>query len=115
MKKIFLPLFVFLIGCGANPGKKDDPVDVAVSVTKAGKPVSGVVLNLHVITTGSPAAIPLRGGETRVKAVPGVYTWYISEGRSLSDFRVIPPKYREGATDRTVEVKAGSSLDLKID
>jgi hypothetical protein len=113
----FLPLLalLLLVGCSVDPGTKADPVDITGKVTQGGKPVSGVVLNLQVVGTGSPAEIPLTGSPFKFKATPGKYTWYLSESRNAAAFKAIPARYRAGAMDRTVDITAGTTLDLKVE
>ncbi|NBO91934.1 MAG: hypothetical protein EBV06_06430 [Planctomycetia bacterium] len=112
-----LLLVVFLLtitGCSVEPGPKAESVQVSGKVTMDGKSLSGVVLNLHVITTGSPATIPLTGADFKVKLPPGRYTWYISEGKNAAAFTAVPKAYREAAMDRAFDLAAGSTLDLKV-
>jgi len=106
---------ILLVGCnGVDPGKKDEPVEITGKVTQNGKPVTGVVLNLQVLTTGTPAAIPLTANEFKFQATPGNYTWYITEGKNAAAYKSVPAAHREGAMDRTIDIGANKNFDLKI-
>jgi hypothetical protein len=83
---------------------------VSGKVAMDGKSLSGVVLNLHVITTGSPATIPLTGADFKVKLPRQAVTPGISaEGKNAAAFTAVPKAYREAAMDRAFDLAAGST------
>ena len=85
-------------------------------VTKGGRPVSDVVLNLQPTGDGTQATLPVKGGDFRGSITPGKYTYYISEANGKTKaFASIPEKYREGSLDRQIEIEKGKSLDLTLD
>jgi hypothetical protein len=117
MRFATMMLVLVLSGCGyRDPGKTSDPVEVSGRVTKDGRPVSDVVLNLQPTGDGTQATLPVKGGDFRGSITPGKYTYYISEvnGKAKA-FTSIPEKYREGSLDRQIEIEKGKSLDLTLD
>jgi len=116
MRLIAILSLALLAGCGVDPGTKPDAVDIAGKLTVNGKPVGDVNLTFQVITTGSPAEIPVKNGEFKSKMTPGRYTWFLSEGRKSQSLRGIPPNYLAGDMNRTVDIDANSTalaLDIK--
>ena len=107
-------LLAVVAGCGVNPGVTADPVDISGKVTAGGKPVDGIVLNLLVTGTGTPAAIPIKEGAFQAKLTPGKYTYYITKG-TATDMSAIPEKYGEGSMDRQIEIAAGQSLNINLE
>lgn len=100
---------LLLFGCGINPGKNPDQVDITGRVTlPGGKAVTGVTFNLQPTSTGTQAFYPVVKGEFKGKATPGRYTYFISEGPSAAAFNAIPAKYRAGAMDRQIDVGPGA-------
>jgi hypothetical protein len=116
MKKL-LPfvLLVAAIGCGVNPGKTADYVDVTGKVTVKGQPVSGVVFHFRPITGGAMRQFTLTNGDFKGQMVPGTYTYYVEEGNNPASFNAIPQKYRTASMDHKIEVAAGSNLQIKLD
>jgi hypothetical protein len=107
-----------LVGCSTNPGKNPDPVEVSGKVTSSGgKPVTDVVLNLQPVGIGGHATATVKNGEFKAAVIPGKYTYFFAEGSKAppAAFRAIPEKYRAGAMDRQIEIKAGTVLDLKLE
>ena len=121
MTRKLIPLVALaLFGCGgANPGKNPDPVAVSGQVAFAGgKPVTDVTLNLQPTGAGGQAAIPVKQGAFKGDVIPGKYTYFFTEGprgSSPAAYQAIPEKYRAGALDRQVEVKAGTTLTLTLE
>ena len=117
MRIATLMLVLVLGGCGyRDPGKTSDPVEITGRVSKGGRPVSDVVLNLQPTGEGTQATLPVKGGDFRGSITPGKYTYFISEANGRpSAFASIPEKYREGSLDRQVEIEKGKSLDLTLD
>jgi hypothetical protein len=105
---------VLLVGCGVNPGKNPDQVDITGKVTLPGKTVTDVTFNLQPTGTGTQAFYPVKNGEFKGKATPGKYTYFISEGPSASAFKAIPEKYRSGSMDRQIDVDAGTPLNITL-
>lgn len=112
-----LLLGLLLAGCGyKDPGKNPEPVEVSGRLTKGGRPVSDVVLNLQPTGNGTQATLAVKGGDFRGSITPGKYTYYISEASGkAAAFASIPDKYREGSLDRQLEIEQGKSLDLTLD
>jgi hypothetical protein len=104
---LFVPMLFgcMLVGCGVNPGKNADPVDIDGKVTLAGKDVSGVVLNLQVTGEGTPLVMPVEKGACKGKVTPGKYTYFLSQASNATAFKDVPAKYREGSMDRQIEIK----------
>lgn len=120
MRKLMPLIGLALVGCGGiDPGKNSDPVEISGRITLAGgQPVSDVTLNLQPTGTGTQATLPVKNGEFKGTVTPGKYTYYFSEGPKgvkPAGFQVIPEKYRAGAMDRQIEIKAGSPLVLNLE
>lgn len=115
MRTLVLLAGLLVVGCGVNPGKNPDPVEISGKVTRGGRPITDVVLNLQPTGSGTQAMYPVVNGEFKGKATPGKYTYYFSQGRNPANFRGIPEKYQSGAMDRQVDISAGASLTLTID
>jgi|GEM_PF-962562 len=121
---ITLGMVSLLQGCGGDPGKYPDPVDVSGKVVGAnGAPVTGVKI-LFQPTSTIPTAFGQVGkaGEFKTKAVPAEYIFYF-EPRSVSTeeereeaaaaFASIAAKYREPQKENTV--KLGSTpVEIKL-
>jgi hypothetical protein len=103
-----LPILV-VAGCGVSTGSNLDPIDITGKLTMQGRAVSGVKLNLQAIEGGAHAILDVKNGEFRGSVTPGTYTFFVEGG---SD---IPEKYRLGAMDRRIEVRAGGPLALTLD
>lgn len=120
MKRFFFSLLVLyqvclLQGCGGDPGKYPDPVEVTGKVVgPTGAPIVGVKI-LFQPTSSLPTAFGQlgKGGEFKAKAVPGEYIFYF-EPRSVTNedereeaaaaMAGIAAKYREPQKDNTVKL-----------
>ncbi len=107
----------FAAGCGdVSIDQHSAPVDVKVTVTRAGKPVDKVNFNFQPTGAGLPAVVPIVNGTFQSPVTPGKYTWYLSAGASAKDFQAIPAGFQQGSMDRQFEVAADTtSLDLKVE
>jgi hypothetical protein len=115
-RKLFSLLALVLIGCGdSSTAKNPDPVEITGKITASGKPVSNVFLNLQPTAGGGQAFAPVINGEVKITAMPGTYTYFVSEGKPADAFKLIPEKYHAGAMDRQIEIAQGTTLDLKLD
>jgi hypothetical protein len=118
MRKLVPLLALALVGCGVNPGKTPDPVEINGRVTMAGKPVGDLTLNLQPTgTEGTQATIPLKNGEFRRQVTPGRYTFYLSEGpkTAAAAFRAIPEKFRAGSMDRQIDIGQQPTVEFTLE
>lgn len=118
MRKFIPFLGLVLVGCSMSPGKNEDPVEVTGKVTSAaGRPVTDVVLNLQPVGAGGHATATVKNGEFKAAVMPGKYTYFFAEASKAppAAFQAIPEKYRAGAMDRQIEIRAGNVLDLKLE
>lgn len=120
MARKLIPLLgLALLGCGVNPSKNPDPVEVTGKVAFAtGRPVTDVTLNFQPVGDGGQAFAPVKNGEFKGTVMPGKYTYYFTEGprgSSPAAFTAIPDKYRAGALDRKIEIKPGSAVNITLE
>jgi hypothetical protein len=121
MRKYFVVLAAAMIGCGGsvNVGTNLEPVPISGTVVQAGKPVSGVLLNLQPTGAGNlPVAVEVKNGAFQAQAAPGRYTWFFEPSKDTAQAKAIeaiPEKYQRGAMDRQIDVASGSTLELKLD
>jgi hypothetical protein len=101
-----------LVGCGVNPGKNAEPVDLEGKVSIAGKDVSYGTLSLQPTTKGTMATLPISNGKVKGVVTPGKYTYYISAASTEEAFEAIPEKYRSGSMDRQIEIKTAGTVDF---
>ena len=112
-----LLLLSLLCGCGGvDPGTNPDPIDLTVNVTMAGKPANDLKFNFQPTGPGAlPAVVDVVNGKVQAKVNPGMYTYYITAGKSPAIFNAVPKAYHEGSLDRQIEVKPGETLEVKLD
>lgn len=79
-----------------------------------GKPVSGVMLNFQPTGDGMPAVIAVDKGAFSGDVIPGKYTYFLSAGKDANAFKKVPEKYQAGATDRQIDITAGTPLNLEM-
>jgi hypothetical protein len=117
MRKLICLALLALVGCQSSldMGTSPEPVDISGSVTKAGAPLDGVKLSLQPMESGLPAVIEIKAGKFAAKATPGKYTWYISGDEAALGKLGISQPFLEGSMERTIEVSAGSTLELKVE
>jgi len=113
---LIVSALALVVGCNSvDPGKSADMVDVSGTVSRGGKPVTDVTLNLQPTAKGSTqAALPVKNGQFKGKVTPGKYTYYVTEGSNPAAFQAIPEKFHLGAADRQIEVDAGT-LTINLD
>lgn len=115
LKRFSVLLVVMLVGCGVNPGKTKESVEIEGTVTVAGKPVNNVTLNLQVTGTGTPATLKVTKGAVKGLVTPGNYTYYLSQASSAADFKSVPAKAKEGSLDRQIEIKGPGPVAFTFD
>lgn len=111
-----LAFFSAGIGCGGptvtvNP----NPVEMTFNVTRGGKAVTDLRLNLQTIGEGSEAFGMIENGVAKVTVTPGTYTYYVSAGKSEASLKEIPEAMQSGAMDRKLEITTGATVDIKLD
>jgi hypothetical protein len=115
MRHAILFAALVLAGCGVDPGRNPDPVEVSGRVSLRGKPVGDVVLNLQATGEGVQAALPVTGGTFKGTVVPGTYTYYFTETKSPAGLKAIPEKYHRGSLDRQIKITGGEPLTLALE
>ncbi len=109
-------LLLMMAGCGGvSVTPNPDPVSVSASVSMGGKPTNDIMFHFQPIEGGLPADVAVKNGKFEAQVTPGKYTWYISSGASPASFEAVPTAYHAGSLERTLEVKAGDALDIKLD
>lgn len=93
-----------------------DPVDVTLNVTIAGKPADDLKFNFQPTGAGAlPAVVDVVNGKVQTKVNPGMYTYFITAGKSPAKFNSVPKSFHAGSMDRQIEVKAGETIEIKLD
>jgi hypothetical protein len=111
-------LLLSLVGCGGvKVNQNPQQSEVTVSVTTKGQPVDDVKLVMLAVDDkgGGQAEGVVSKGKVKLTVYPGKYTYYVEAGKTETSFSKIPAAYHQGAMDRTVEIQAGSTLELKLD
>ncbi len=115
MRRLLFLLALLLCGCGVNPGKNPDRIEIAGTVTLAGKEVHGVILNLQVTGTGTPASLPVTKGTVKGTVTPGKYTYYLSAASSPADFKAVPEIFRAGSLERQIVIKGTGPVEIAFE
>lgn len=103
-------------GCGVNVETRSEPIDVTFKVSRGGKAVNDVKLNLHALAKGAGAFGNVKNGSAKLTLFPGTYTYYLTEGSNKASLNGIPATYLEGSMDRKVEISSDSpAIDVKLD
>ncbi|MCU0712816.1 MAG: hypothetical protein MUC43_12215 [Pirellula sp.] len=111
-------LLLSLAGCGGvTVTKNPEQTEVNFNVTTKGQPVDDVKLVMLAIDDkgGGQAEGTVAKGKAKLTMYPGKYTYYVESGKTSTSFAKIPAAYHQGAMDRTIEVQAGSEIELKLD
>lgn len=107
-------VMVMLAGCGVNPGKNADPVEVSGKVSINGKPVADAQLHFQPTGAGLQAMFAVKNGQFRGTMTPGKYTYYLDAAKP-SVLASIPEKFRYGSLERQMEIDAGDSLEIRFE
>jgi hypothetical protein len=59
--------------------------------------------------------VEIANGKSQAKVTPGKYTYFITAGKSPASFNAVPKAYHEGSLERQIEVKAGDTIEIKLD
>lgn len=116
--RVWTLMFLSLLcGCGGiDPGTNPDPVEVTLNVTMAGKPANDLKFNFQPIGPGAlPAVVDIQNGKVLAKVTPGKYTYFITAGKSPAGFNAVPKAYHEGSMDRQIDLKAGDSIEIRLE
>ena len=115
---IMTGLLLSLVGCGGvTVNKNPQQTEVTFNVSTKSQPVDDVKLVLLAVDDkgGGQAEGVVAKGKAKLTVYPGKYTYYVEAGKTDTSFAKIPPAYRQGAMDRTIEVQGGSDIELKLD
>jgi hypothetical protein len=92
-----------------------DPVEVTFNVSRGGKPVDDLQLNLQTVAAGAGAFGSIKNGVTKITVFPGSYTYYVSEGSNEKSLAAVPESYHAGSMDRLLEIVDNSPIEIKLD
>jgi len=114
---LIVSALALVVGCNSvDPGKSADMVDVSGTVSRGGKPVTDVTLNLQPTAKGSTqAALPVKNGQFKGKVTPGKYTYFLSQASNASAFKAVPEKYREGSLERQIVIKGAGPVEFTFE
>ena len=107
-----------LTGCGGISPDTSKEVEVSGTVTNAsGSPLKDVELMFQPIAgTARQATFTLKAdGKFTGTMTTGKYTYFFNElnGKAAA-FNAIPADFKRGSQERTIEVRAGQPIDLKV-
>ncbi|MFM7058675.1 MAG: hypothetical protein ACKO2P_17310 [Planctomycetota bacterium] len=113
----FTLLLLLFTGCQSSLdlGTNPEPVDITGTVSKGDAPITGLRLNLQPLESGLPATIDIKDGKVSARVTPGTYTWYLSGDEKDLVAKGIPEGFLAGSMERTVEIKGGDQLNLKVE
>ncbi|MBL8890440.1 MAG: hypothetical protein JNL67_10730 [Planctomycetaceae bacterium] len=102
-------------GCGVKVETRSEPIEVTFKVSRGGKAVNDVKLNLHALEKGAGAFGEVKNGSAKLTVFPGTYTYYVSEGSNEASLSGIPATYLEGSLERKIEIADATPIDVKLD
>jgi hypothetical protein len=106
---------VWLTGCGGVTVEPSGaPVEVTFNVSRGGKAVSDMKLNLQAIAKGAGAFGDIKNGAAKITVIPGTYTYYV-ESQNDKSIDGIPETFLSGSLERKIEIVDGSPIELKLD
>jgi hypothetical protein len=107
-----------LVGCGGDRGRVADPAPVTGRIISAdGNAVKDVFLTLQPVDSGAMAGLKVGGdGTFSGKVVPGRYAYFLGpqEGKGAAALKAVPEKYQTASMERTVQVRSGGELHIKL-
>ena len=85
----------------------------------SGKPAGGLVLNLYPLEGQHPRVLEVEeDGTFKGEAISGKYTYFVSKGsakNSEQTLKLVNPKLYEPDGTRTIVVKAGEDISIKLE
>jgi|GEM_PF-6523770 len=119
MKKILPWLLCGFLGCNSNPGLNPDPVPLTGTVSRAGAPLDGVVLNFLPAGPGAQqVGVELKDGKFDMPVNPGEYLIIFTEGKdeaaSKKVLETLPEAYLVPSEETKITVTADTPLELDI-
>lgn len=115
-----LPLFALSIGCDGIKLRKE-PVEITGKALLAdGTLITNTQITFHPMEDATPGGAKLSNqGEFTVKLTPGKYAVYFPASDNLTpeeqaNYAKIPASYRQANKDFTVDVKAGTPLEIRL-
>ncbi|MDP1563512.1 MAG: hypothetical protein Q8M16_19195 [Pirellulaceae bacterium] len=108
-------LLLLLPGCGVTVEPNAAAVDVKFNVSRGGKAVNDLKLNLQALAKGAGAVGDIKNGVATIHVFPGTYTYYVTAGSTEATLTGIPESMQSGSMDRKIEIVDGSPIDVKLD
>lgn len=116
----FLPLLILTLGCDGIKLRKE-PVEISGKALHAdGTPITNTQISFHPMEDAIPGGAKLsKQGEFTVKLTPGKYAVYFPASNNLTpeeqaSYAKIPTAYQQANKDFTVDVKAGTPLEIRL-
>jgi hypothetical protein len=109
-------VLLLLPGCGGVTVETNSAaVDVKFNVSRGGKAVNDLKLNLQALAKGAGAVGDIKDGVTTIHVFPGTYTYYVTAGSNEATLAGIPEAFQSGSMDRKIEIVDGSPIEVKLD
>ncbi len=112
---VFVLGLLLMSGCGGAPPQLAGPVTVDGKVSKGGKPVGGMVINLQPLEEGYEKKIEVKpDGSFTVETHAGKYAYYFTPKSGASKVPAECASLGEANLERTVTVAAGQELVVDL-
>jgi len=121
MRSFLLILILALsVGCGTSVTPMAAPTAVKGKLElSSGKPAGGLVFNLYPLEGQHPRVFEVaEDGTFKGEAISGKYTYFVTKGsskNSVQTMKLVSPKLYEPDGTRTIFVKAGEDINIKLE
>jgi|GEM_PF-1898290 len=121
MRSFLLILTLILsVGCGTSVTPMPAPTAIKGKLAlSSGKPAGGLVLNLYPLEGQHPGVYDVaEDGSFKGEAISGKYTYFVTKGSSKNSeqtLKNVDPKFYAADGTRTIVVKAGEDISIKLE
>ena len=121
MRSFLLILTLILsVGCGTSVTPMPAPTAIQGKLElSSGKPAGGLALNLYPLEGQHPGVYDVaEDGSFKGEAISGKYSYFVTKGsakNSEQSLKLVNPKLREPDLTRTIVVKAGEDISIKLE
>jgi len=122
MMRSFLLILILALSVGCGTGVNPMPGPTAIKgklELSSGKPASGLIFNLYPLEGQHPGVYEVaEDGTFKGEAISGKYSYFVTKGsakNSEQSLKLVNPKLREPDLTRTIVVKAGEDISIKLE